>query len=92
MQAYCLSLAGVTAFDTRDQQGRERFLPFTPGNHLHYRIPKNPDWYAKYSIELKTGLDCCSSDAVSFHYVKGDLMHRYHALLYGKCDAYRAVA
>jgi len=34
---------------------RERFHPFTPGNHLTYRIPKNPDWYAKYNPELKEG-------------------------------------
>ncbi len=34
---------------------RERFNPFTPANHLAYRIPKNPDWYAKYNPELKIG-------------------------------------
>jgi len=83
--ANCLSKHNVTAYDTRDPLGRERFLPFTPGAHLHYRIPKNPDWYAKYSLELKTGYECCSIDAISFHYVKGDLMQRLYALLYGLC-------
>lgn len=86
--AYCLHLAGVDAFDTRDSQGRERFLPFTPGNHLLYRIPKEPDWFAKYTAKvggLKDGVAGVSSDAVSFHYIKGDLMKRTYALLYGLC-------
>jgi len=82
--ASCLKkTAGVLPFDTRDYQGRERFHPFTPGSHLTYRIsPKNPDWYAKYSVELKEGLDCCSDASVAFHYVKETLMLKLHALLY----------
>jgi hypothetical protein len=44
--AKCLAGASppVLPYDTRDAAGRERFLPFTPQNHLSYRIPKNPDW------------------------------------------------
>ena len=82
--ARCLATASppVIPYDTRDELGRERFLPFTPQNHLTYRVPKNPDWYAKYSIGLKEGYDCCSTRAVSFHYVKPDLMPRMSALLY----------
>lgn len=38
--------------------------------------------YAKYSIELKEGYECCSPEAVTFHYVKPDLMPRMQALLY----------
>jgi hypothetical protein len=34
---------------------RERFHPFTPGLQLSYRVPPNPDWYAKYNPELKVG-------------------------------------
>lgn len=35
---------------------RERFHPFTPGQHLTYRIPPiNPDWYTKYNPFLKIG-------------------------------------
>jgi glycoprotein-N-acetylgalactosamine 3-beta-galactosyltransferase len=102
----CLKkVAGVHPYDTRDQFGRERFHPFTPANHLTYRISKDrPDWYvcarrgrvveprltlavrnryAKYSIDLKEGAECCSEYSVSFHYVKMDLMPRLHALLYG---------
>jgi hypothetical protein len=37
---------------------RERFHPFTPGQHLTYRISPHggpPDWYAKYNPDLKIG-------------------------------------
>jgi len=81
--AACLREHGIHPFDTQDDWGRERFLPFTPGQHLRYRVPpKNPDWYAKYSIGLKTGLDAVSVDAISFHYVKVDIMYKIHSLLH----------
>lgn len=32
--AACLRQQGVVALDTRDALGRERFHPFTPGQHL----------------------------------------------------------
>lgn len=66
--------------------GRERFHPFTPENHLYYRTPpKVLDWYAKYTLDLKEGYECCSEDSLSFHYVKGDLMLRMYALVYRMC-------
>jgi len=86
--ASCLKMDGIFPFDTRDEAGSERFLLFTPALHLNWRPPsKNPekDWYYKYSIELKIGIDCCSTSAVAFHYVKKPLMYRLYALLF-KCD------
>ena len=83
--AKCLQKFGVVPVDTRDAQGGERFHPFTPGQHLTYRIPpKTPDWYANYNKDwgLKTGMDACAPDSVSFHYVKQDLMPKLHAELY----------
>jgi hypothetical protein len=51
-----LQTGNILPYDTRDEFGRERFHPFTPGQHLGYRVPpKDPDWYAKYSPELKVG-------------------------------------
>ena len=86
--AHCLEQWGVFPYDTRDDFGRERFLPFSPGHHYLYRINKeHPDWYTKYTehFQLKEGEECCSRDAVSYHYIKGDMMLRMHALLYGYC-------
>uniref|UniRef100_A0A7S2FZ30 Hexosyltransferase n=1 Tax=Octactis speculum TaxID=3111310 RepID=A0A7S2FZ30_9STRA len=82
MVARCLKrIAGLVPYDTRDARGRERFLPFTPASHLAYRRNSN-DWYTKYSVDLKEGLDCCSEYSISFHYVKGSLMNGIDTLLY----------
>jgi glycoprotein-N-acetylgalactosamine 3-beta-galactosyltransferase len=89
MVARCLKNEGVHAYDTRDGQGAERFHPFTPGHHLHYAAPKkNPesDWYIKYTIDLKFGMDCCSEESLSFHYVKPDLMQKLYRFVYGLCS------
>ena len=87
--ALCLSKEGVLPYDTRDEEGRERFLPFMAGHHYNYRPPKkNPmsDWYVRYSVDLKLGKDCCSQSSVTFHYILPQLMYRYEALLYDLCN------
>eukprot|EP01031_Cornospumella_fuschlensis_P031626 gene31627-38220_t len=61
--ASCLQKsADIMPYDTRDELGRERFHPFTPGHHLDYRPPANgDDWYVKYNPNLKLGFECCSA-------------------------------
>jgi glycoprotein-N-acetylgalactosamine 3-beta-galactosyltransferase len=78
---------GVYPYETKDDAGGERYMPLTPGRHYGYRIPKDPrrDWYAKYSINIKEGLDHCSPRSIAFHYVKGNEMKRLFALLYHLC-------
>jgi len=77
----------ILPYDTKDDAGGERYMPFLPGDHLSYRLPDDPkkDWYAKYSIDIKEGLNHCSPQSVAFHYVKGDMMKRLFALAYGLC-------
>ena len=71
--------------DTRDANGAERFHPFTPGQHLSYRLTPN-DWYTKYSIDLIEGKDYFAPRSVAFHYVKPDLMVHMDAILH-RCSA-----
>jgi len=91
MVAACLRKLGVFPFETRDEKGGERYMPFAPAHHLSYNPPKqNPDkdWYVKYAVDkLRLGLDHCSSQSVAFHYIKGYLMKRMYAILYGFCKA-----
>jgi hypothetical protein len=48
---------GVYPYETKDELGGERYMPFMPGHHYGYRMPadKSTDWYAKYSINIKEG-------------------------------------
>jgi glycoprotein-N-acetylgalactosamine 3-beta-galactosyltransferase len=82
--ASCLKVSNdIDPYDTRDSLKRERFHPFTPGQHLTYKIPpKSPDWYAKYNPDLTLGYDCCSDHSISFHYVPHDLMRQMYNYVY----------
>ncbi|KAL7529918.1 hypothetical protein ACHAXR_005802 [Thalassiosira sp. AJA248-18] len=88
MIARCLSYLGIQFTDTRDAKGRERFHPFAPGSHLHWKPPPphgERDWYEDYNKEwgILQGKDCCAPDSVSFHYIKKASMVRHmQALLY----------
>ena len=86
--ANCLrESGGIVPYDTRDKLERERFHPFTPGQHLDYRKPAGEgDWYPKYNPYLKEGFECCSSESISFHYVPAELLYRLHAYQH-HCDA-----
>ena len=77
----------IVPYDTKDNEGGERYMPFMPGDHLLYRMPEDhsKDWYATYSIDIKEGLEHCSPQSVAFHYVKGEAMRRLFALAYGMC-------
>merc|ERR1740123_743310 len=89
MVAQCFrNKLNVFPYDTKDEEGSERYMPFTPGNHLLYKIPENEEdyeWYDHYSIDIKEGFEHCSKTSVAFHYINSDLMKRMHAILYGDC-------
>ncbi|KAL7566197.1 hypothetical protein ACA910_011271 [Epithemia clementina (nom. ined.)] len=87
MVARMLKEYGIEPYETKDEEGGERYMPFMPGHHYGYRLPadKSQDWYAKYSINIKTGKDHCAAKSIAFHYVKDLAMYRLHAILYGLC-------
>lgn len=92
MIAECLrKVFDIGLTDTRDDQLRERFHPFAPGNHLSWRFPAPGahDWYDDYNKEwgLKLGVECCAPDSVSFHYIKKPATVRHLWSLLYDCQA-----
>jgi len=89
MVAKIFSQMGIFPYETKDENGGERYMPFMPGHHWGYRLPEDPakskDWYVKYSINIKEGADHCSPRSIAFHYAKGDMMKLLFALLYHLC-------
>ena len=87
MIAECLrNLFGIGLTDTRDDELRERFHPFSPATHFNSDFDV---WYIDFNREwpLLLGEKCCAPDSVSFHYIKKPAMVRHlHALLY-QCGA-----
>ena len=61
----CLTRVGVSPLDTADSDRRERFHWHRPGSEFDGagRL------YQQLSVTSRTGVDCCSPQSVSFHYV-----------------------
>uniref|UniRef100_A0A336LUQ1 Glycoprotein-N-acetylgalactosamine 3-beta-galactosyltransferase 1 n=1 Tax=Culicoides sonorensis TaxID=179676 RepID=A0A336LUQ1_CULSO len=79
----CLSKVHVKAGDSRDTEGRGRFFPFIPEHHLIPGHTSKDSWYWKYIYyDAKEGIECCSDNAVSFHYVSPNLMYVLDYLVY----------
>ncbi|XP_021357358.1 glycoprotein-N-acetylgalactosamine 3-beta-galactosyltransferase 1-like [Mizuhopecten yessoensis] len=76
----CLEMVGVKAGDTRDSEGKERFFPLRPEDHIvRGNIPKN-SWY--WSHIYYPHLQGCSRTAISFHYITPNMMYAMDYFVY----------
>ncbi|KAJ8972625.1 hypothetical protein NQ314_000081, partial [Rhamnusium bicolor] len=79
----CMEAVQVKAGDSRDSLGRGRFFPFVPEHHLIPGHVSKNFWYWQYIYyDSKEGMDCCSDNAVSFHYVSPNQMYVLEYLIY----------
>ncbi|XP_062135294.1 uncharacterized protein LOC133845001 isoform X1 [Drosophila sulfurigaster albostrigata] len=79
----CLKYCGIAPADSRDSYGRHRFMPLSlehimiPGR-LHFDF-----WLYHYlNYKLNKGLECCSTYAITIHYVMHYQMYLFDFLLY----------
>ncbi|XP_046687254.1 glycoprotein-N-acetylgalactosamine 3-beta-galactosyltransferase 1-like [Homalodisca vitripennis] len=79
----CLMNVNVAIVDSRDDKGRGRFFPYSPEFHL-FPVHSQPyEWYWEYQYYPDhEGLDCCSSTAVSFHYISPHQLRVLDYLVY----------
>lgn len=81
----CLEAVGVEAGDSRDNEGKDRFMPIfvspvlTPGEKS---LPKN-HWLWGYNYyPLNIGMECCSDYMISIHYVDTRTMYLLEYIIY----------
>lgn len=76
----CMEGLGIKPGNSRDSQGGERFLPIAPSDILNL---DNNSWLHSYMAQApQLGMSCCSSLAITFHYVSPELMRTLEYLLY----------
>ncbi|XP_065575789.1 glycoprotein-N-acetylgalactosamine 3-beta-galactosyltransferase 1-like isoform X4 [Artemia franciscana] len=83
MMAKCLNNVGVKLMDSRDEKGRERFLPFQPSDHLVPGKISLDHWYwNNVYYKAKKGEGCCSDTLISLHHLRPEDMYVFDYLLY----------
>eukprot|EP00730_Choanoeca_flexa_P018651 TRINITY_DN9080_c0_g1_i2.p1 TRINITY_DN9080_c0_g1~~TRINITY_DN9080_c0_g1_i2.p1 ORF type:complete len:478 (+),score=104.21 TRINITY_DN9080_c0_g1_i2:124-1557(+) len=74
---------GIVCDDTRDEEGRERFIPMNIDNMRYKYTHKNKPyfWYWRYSYyPTRDGYGCCSKYWISTHYMYSMDLYRLEKL------------
>ncbi|XP_078676087.1 glycoprotein-N-acetylgalactosamine 3-beta-galactosyltransferase 1-like isoform X1 [Branchiostoma floridae x Branchiostoma belcheri] len=85
----CLEKAGVTAGDSRDEEGRQTFHCLSLQDHV---LGNLPEWLHRYSTyPVQSGPDCCSKHTITFHYTEPIMMYVldfaiHHIRPHGQCN------
>ncbi|XP_065584774.1 glycoprotein-N-acetylgalactosamine 3-beta-galactosyltransferase 1-like [Artemia franciscana] len=81
--ASCLHKVGVILKDSRDEKGKQRFLPLSPSFHtMPGPVDENHYYYSHTYFKTAKGKDCCSDKVISFHHVLPEEMYIYNFFLY----------
>jgi glycoprotein-N-acetylgalactosamine 3-beta-galactosyltransferase len=70
----CSHISNVKLGNSTDSLERERFHPLDVKDHYGGNYP---DWMYSYAKnKVKSGIECCSLESISFHYVKQQDMYK----------------
>ena len=79
----CLRALGVNNTDTKDELGRERYHHLEPEFYLLPGGIDSDNWLHKYSASpVKSGVECCSNQTISFHKINETNMLQLHFFIY----------
>lgn len=77
---------GITAYDTRDELDRHRFIVIgLDAEHVLTRAKQPEAWVWKYSNDTKEASDCCSDNWIATHYVKEAQMYALYNMEQLRC-------
>ncbi len=82
---FCLKDIQLQYGDTRDEKGRHRFISINPNDILppNSKSINKREFFWKYNLfPVTDGLDCCSNEIISFHYLKPEELYTLEFLIY----------
>jgi glycoprotein-N-acetylgalactosamine 3-beta-galactosyltransferase len=84
MVGYCMSQLNISLWDTKDENGRERFHWHSPHAEFDGSLSDYLFQSSKSSkgLPVKTGMDCCSPESISFHNMDDLYIECIHSHLY----------